>query len=155
MRGLPILVLCACASSFTPPGADDDAGLDVAARPPPGELGDPCIPVAAPDPLFSNEVYVERGSSACSRVEACIAVQLDGSPYTSREDCGRGPGCEGLASRADIAERVFCSCRCTVPASSLEPPCECAPGFFCDARTDFATPGSPVSGAYCVRESLR
>lgn len=93
-------------------------------------VGDPCLPEQVPEDLASTETYLELSSPQCV-TRACIVRGLRGDPR---------PGCtEGCADEAEIAETVYCTCRCDGPAA-----CACPDGFVCE--------DVEAHGRYCVRD---
>lgn len=96
-------------------------------------VGDPCTPEQVYEDGFDpTETYVESSSPQCA-TRVCLVRGLAGDP---RPECT-----SNCATEHDVAEHVYCSCRCDDGAPS---PCACPDGFTC------APAGA--SGSYCIRE---
>lgn len=125
-------------------------------------VGDPCVPEQVPENGFQpGEAYLETSSVQC-RTRVCMVYQFGSTtaldPTESREDCMAAGGdparCALLRPAAEIDERVYCTCRCSLSegSSSNTPTCECGEGFTC--RDDLLTLGGEgIRGGYCVRDS--
>ncbi len=131
-----------------------------------GELGvgDPCAPQRPGgrpcDPRSMNaadregcfrgtEVYIETQSLQC-RSRICLVYRYDEVSDTMNVD-------GNVASRGERPRRVYCTCRCGVPASLRASTdesvlCKCPEGFTC--QTDVAGEQYPpgVRGSYCIRQ---
>lgn len=122
-------------------------------------VGDPCLPEQVPETGFDDsEAYVESSSVQCE-TRVCIVYHLGGDPREGCvEDttpcvpsetvvCPDGPKC---ASKSDVDERVYCTCRCDSGNTGFAE-CECPDGFSCVPVLEQGGPG--VRGGYCVRNS--
>ena len=108
------------------------------------DVGQPCMPMVLPERGPShNEVLVETASPDCV-TGACMVYEVDGAFYPAK-DCSN----LACASESEVANRVFCTCRCSAHEPGDEPLCDCPSGFVCQ---DILTSG-PAAGGYCVRES--
>ncbi len=115
-------------------------------------VGDPCAPqrpmgqVCSPNAMMTNgcfrgtEVYIETQSLQC-RSRICLVYRYD----EASDDRG-----------TNRPKRVFCTCRCGVPAmlrATTEESvlCQCPENFVC--QTDVAGPqyNPGVQGSYCIR----
>ena len=119
--------------------ATDGAATDAALTP----TGEACVVSSVPMGGFdTREIYLEV-SPSCGGT--CMVYQLDGDP---------SPGCAGAdcADPMEIADRVFCTCRCGGPDPSLDY-CACPSTMTCvpDVVT---TGGAGIVGDYCVRAGL-
>ena len=123
-------------------------------------VGDPCAP-QRPMGLVCNpaanmtagcfrgtEIYIETQSLQC-RSRICLVYRYDEAADEATPSSGR----------MLRPKRVFCTCRCGVPASlrATVPQselCACPTGFVC--QTDLAGPqyNPGVQGSYCVRVGL-
>lgn len=121
----------ACGSSE--PGPTPDASMS--------GIGGACIPSPIPPGgLSSSESYFGQDDTACGD-DWCVAHMVAGDPSA---------GCvEGCADPADVAERIFCTCRCGGDPS-LGPLCECPMGMTCGLEVGLG----PVPGSYCLRDGL-
>ncbi len=113
----------------------------------PSGVGDPCTPENIPPGGFDErEAYVETGSVQC-RTRVCLVYRYQGDPTRcEQEECAD-------IELQDIADRVFCSCRCRAPEG--QPTCACPEGFVCTEDyiiNNAMVPGT--QGAYCVKKSL-
>lgn len=122
-------------------------------------IGDPCVPENAPPGGFQQgEAYLETSAVQC-RTRVCMVYQFGASavldPSESREACERrtmlgNPECSSRPTEEEIAERVYCTCRCQAPAGVDTPTCECADGFTC-VEDLLTLGGDGIRGGYCVR----
>jgi len=120
-------------------------------------VGDPCVPqrpledggmrgVCNPSGMQTNgcfrgtEIYIETQSLQC-RSRICIVYKYDEAS-------------DALGSNR--AKRVFCTCRCGVPATlrattDASVLCRCPENFVC--QTDVAGPqyDPGIQGSYCIR----
>lgn len=113
-------------------------------------VGDPCTPENVPDGGFvGSESFLELSSLQC-RTRVCIVYRLDGDPRLVVGD----PACDEpgvfCTDRAEINERVFCTCRCDGPDNTSK--CSCPGGFTC--APIFEQGGEGVQGSYCIRSQL-
>jgi hypothetical protein len=103
-------------------------------------VGGACLPENMPPGGFDGrEIYIETNHEDCGAPGApgiCIVYQLEGDPHET--------GCADCPTEADVAARVFCSCRCS---GDPEPVCACPSGFSC--AEDLA-----LGDGYCVRDGL-
>jgi hypothetical protein len=106
-------------------------------------VGDACLPEVVPEDGFSSvEVYLETASQHCSQGAPCLVYRLEGDPS---ERCV--PAERTCAPPQEVAERVYCTCRCNAPEGYAE--CDCPRGFSC---VELLEQGSDeVRGGYCVR----
>jgi hypothetical protein len=123
-------------------------------KPPAAEesrVGDACLPDIVPEGGFDDrEAYVSTPSGYCGG-GPCLVFHLRGDPS---EGCiPREPDPNGsdqatfCATPLEVADRVYCSCRCDAPEGFAE--CDCADGFTC---VDVLDQGDEaVVGGYCVR----
>jgi hypothetical protein len=104
-----------------------------------------CNPGATPPQtagcFLGTEIYIETQSLQC-RSRICLVYR-----YAEASDM-RG---------AERPRRVYCTCRCGVPASlaaSTDPSvlCECPEGFICKADLAGSQFNPGVQGAYCIRD---
>jgi hypothetical protein len=120
-----------------------------------GGIGQACAPAFVPAGGFDDhEIYVETGADDCAS-GVCLVYRLRGDP---RPDC---VACAGLgqadcqqqplwcATPEEIADRVYCSCRCDTGGSGTSA-CACPAGFSC--QETFALGGPGYEGGYCVRD---
>ncbi len=113
----------------------------------PSGVGDPCTPENIPPGGFDErEAYVETGSVQC-RTRVCLVYRYQGDPTRcEREECDQ-------LDQQQVADRVFCSCRCRAPEG--QPTCECAEGFVCTEDYIISSERVPgTQGAYCVKRDL-
>jgi hypothetical protein len=115
-------------------------------------VGDPCAPqrpmgqACNPNAMQTNgcfrgtEIYIETQSLQC-RSRICLVYRYDEAS-------------DSLGTRRP--QRVFCTCRCGVPASLRASTdesvlCQCPENFVC--QTDVAGPqyNPGVQGSYCIR----
>src|SRR4030095_507999 len=76
-------------------------------------VGDPCEPEVVPEGGFrQEEAYLETSSVQC-RTRICMVYKLGGDP---REGCD--PKTTTCADQAQIAEKVYCTCRCGAPSGA-------------------------------------
>ena len=114
-------------------------------------VGDACVPQQVPPGGFlPSETYLETGSIECA-TRVCLVRELDGDPNNLQED-GCPLGEDTCVPASDVAESVYCSCRCGAPAGSGLPTCGCPGGFKCEEVLE--TGGDGLRGSYCVREDL-
>jgi hypothetical protein len=114
-------------------------------------VGAPCLPEQVPSDGFADtEAYVESSSVQCE-TRVCIVFKLQGDP---RDDCQEvmgdprtGEGARMCALPQEIANRIYCTCRCRSPGGFEE--CECPDGFTCVDVLEQGGPG--VRGGYCVK----
>ena len=108
-------------------------------------VGRSCRPSPLPeDGLSAHEISVDTADSGCSG-GPCLVYHLERKPPES---------CDALdvehdqcADPQSVAERVYCSCRCDLPAGQSGPRCECPSDFSCVPVFD----SGPFAGSYCVR----
>lgn len=108
-------------------------------------VGAPCLPEQIPAGGFSEkEAYIESSSVQCE-TRVCLVYQLKGDPRDSCKPTVPGSNC---ASKSDIAQRVYCTCRCDAQGTGFST-CECPSGFTC---AEVLTQGDRgVRGSYCVK----
>lgn len=101
-------------------------------------VGDPCTPEHVPEGGFdASETYVESSSSECV-TRVCLVRGLGGDP---RPDCT--PDDDTVcATERDVADSVYCSCRCDDEGSGQG--CACPDGYRCEPTGRL--------GSYCVRD---
>ncbi len=110
-------------------------------------VGDPCEPEQVPTTGFvATEAYLETSSVQC-RTRVCMVYKLEGDP---RDSCQAG-GMQVCSSDEEVAQRVYCTCRCRAPSSSTAPTCECPDGFSCVDLLELG--GDGIRGGYCVKSS--
>ena len=114
-------------------------------------VGDACVPEQVPAGGFlASETYLETSSVQCA-TRVCLVRGLDGDPNNLQEDnCPLGE--TTCVTATDVAETVYCSCRCGAPDGSGVPTCGCPGGFKCEEVLE--TGGDGLRGSYCVREEL-
>ena len=116
------------------------------------EVGAPCMPEQIPDNGFNkNEAYVETSSVQC-QTRVCLVYQLDGDPDDRCQQVICNPDdvtCvpHTCATRDQVEERVYCSCRCKAPSADFAQ-CDCPAGYSCKEILKGGGPG--VQGSYCV-----
>jgi len=114
-------------------------------------VGDACIPRQVPlDGFLASETYLETGSVQCA-TRVCLIRELAGDPKNTQED-GCPLGEATCVPESDVADKVYCSCRCGDPAGSGLPTCGCPDGFTCEEVLE--TGGDGLRGSYCVREDV-
>ena len=114
-------------------------------------VGDACVPERVYEDGFSaSETYLETSSVQCA-TRVCLVRELDGDPNNLQED-GCPLGEDTCVTGLEVAEGVYCSCRCGAPAGSGLPTCSCPGGFKCEEVLE--TGGEGLRGSYCVREEL-
>jgi hypothetical protein len=122
-------------------------------------VGDPCIPETIPCSTDGkscgykrSESYIEATSVQC-RTRLCIVHQLDNQsetiPSDPRVTCDSKGDPEGCVPEEELLNKVYCTCRCDGPKTSLEF-CDCPDGFDCEPILNLGGPG--IQGSYCVRE---
>lgn len=118
-------------------------------------VGDACVPEQVPAGGFlATETYLETSSVQCA-TRVCLVRELAGDPnkiFGESEACDEDPPDPTCVTAAEVAESVYCSCRCGAPAGSGLPTCECPGGFRCEEVLE--TGGDGLRGSYCVREEL-
>ncbi len=121
-------------------------------------VGDACVPEQVPAGGFlASETYLETSSVQCA-TRVCLVRELDGDPNNLQEDgCplddpAGSPQDSTCVTASDVADSVYCSCRCGAPAGSGLPTCSCPSGFKCEEVLE--TGGDGLRGSYCVREEL-
>ena len=108
-------------------------------------VGDACVPEQVPPGGFlASETYLETSSVQCA-TRVCLVRNLAGDPNKICEETNE-PGC---VPADEVAEKVYCSCRCGAPAGSSVPTCSCPGGFTCEEVLE--TGGDGLRGSYCVR----
>ncbi len=121
-------------------------------------VGDPCMPEEIPDDGFNaQESYVEASSVQC-RTRTCIVQGLSGDPRDvfygvddPRNTCT--PGIDANChTPEEVDDHVYCSCRCSAPAGSSTPTCDCPSGFTCEDLLELGGPG--IRGGYCVKNEV-
>lgn len=114
-------------------------------------VGDPCTPENIPEGGFNaSESYVETSSVQC-RTRVCLVYELKGDPTHTPGETGCMPGVGDCVSDTDVAERVYCTCRCALPEGAQDmdtPLCTCPDGFECRPVLELGGPG--IRGSYCV-----
>jgi len=114
-------------------------------------VGDACVPEQVPAGGFlASETYLETSSVQCA-TRVCLVRELDGDPNNLQED-GCPLGEATCVPESEVAEKVYCSCRCAAPAGSGLPTCGCSAGFKCEEVLE--TGGDGLRGSYCVREDV-
>jgi hypothetical protein len=114
-------------------------------------VGDACVPKRVPlGGFLASETYLETSSPQCA-TGVCLVRELAGDPNNLQEE-GCLLGEETCVSQGEVAESVYCSCRCKAPAGSDLPTCACPGGFTCEEVLE--TGGDGLRGSYCVREEL-
>ena len=114
-------------------------------------VGDACTPRQVPPGGFlASETYLETSSVECT-TRVCFVRDLAGDPNNLQED-GCPLGEATCVSAGQVADNVYCSCRCAAPPGSGFRTCACPSGFTCEG--DFETGGDGIQGSYCVREEL-
>jgi hypothetical protein len=123
-------------------------------------VGAPCLPEQVPATGFDDrEAYIESSSVQC-QTRVCMVYKLRGDPRT---DCNPTPttaACDPMkdpkcipavqcATKDQVADRVYCTCRCKAPANTAFANCTCPDGFSCVDVLDQGDPG--VRGSYCVK----
>jgi hypothetical protein len=146
------VVLLQCATVLGTDGAlsaqDVAHHAELCAPPPSGGsasgVGDACTPGVAPAGGFDElQAYVEVGSGEC-QTGACLVYQLRGD---TRPDCDATHS--DCASPGDVADRVYCSCRCSAAAGVSDAElCDCPSGYSC---IDALAAPEALAGGYCVR----
>ncbi|MEM7139289.1 MAG: hypothetical protein AAF500_22145 [Myxococcota bacterium] len=112
-------------------------------------VGDPCVPEQVPEGGFlSSETYLETSSVQCA-TRVCLVRDLEGDPNIP---CSENPDDPTCAPDDDIADNVYCSCRCGAPEGSSLPTCGCPGGFICEEILE--TGGDGLRGSYCVRDPV-
>ena len=115
-------------------------------------VGDPCTPENIPaDGFKDTEAYLETSSVQC-RTRICIVYKLEGDPSCTKEGCApTDTACQmRCASKAQIDDSVYCTCRCDGPAGSAQF-CKCAAGYECQPVITSDTAGAGIEGSYCVK----
>ena len=106
-------------------------------------VGLACTPAPIPPGGFHyEERSLDTAVNGCSG-GPCLIYRLDGSPAA---DCSAGPGAAQCADPESVAARVYCSCRCDLPAGQAGPRCTCPSGFSCVPAFDTG----PFAGSYCT-----
>ena len=116
-------------------------------------IGDPCLPEQVPEGGFDgNERYIESSSVQC-RSRICLVYELEGDPRTplGSPECGSNASCP---TPDEVADRVFCSCRCKAPPGVNARTCSCPDGFTCVEDVLQDTGGDGIRGGYCVPKRL-
>ena len=118
-------------------------------------VGDACVPERVYEDGFSaSETYLETSSVQCA-TRVCLVRELDGDPNKvvgENDVCDQDPPDPECVLASEVAEKVYCSCRCGAPAGSELPTCACPGGFKCEEVLE--TGGDGLRGSYCVREDL-
>lgn len=110
------------------------------------DVGDSCTPDLVPVGGFlANETFLETGSVQCE-TRVCLVRELGRDP---NDICGQPDATQDCVTANEVAERVYCSCRCSVPEGSLVPICPCPSGFKCEDI--LRTGGASLEGGYCIR----
>ncbi|QQR88825.1 MAG: hypothetical protein IPJ88_11375 [Myxococcales bacterium] len=111
-------------------------------------VGDPCVPEAIQSGGFDEkEFYIEPSSVQC-RTRFCLVYQLQGDPTNVCAD-GVLSGTDGCLTTDEVADRVYCTCKCGGENSN----CDCPDGFRCEEI--FGEETSPgIAGSYCVKSSI-
>ncbi len=119
-------------------------------------VGAPCLPEQVPSTGFADtEAYIETSSVQC-QTRVCMVYRLKGDPRAgcvptgSTGTGGAGGQTEGktCASAEDVANRIYCTCRCDTGGTGFAE-CSCPDGFTCVDVLDQGGPG--VRGGYCVK----
>lgn len=109
-------------------------------------VGEACLPEQVPETGFTDtEAYVEADSAQCAG-DACLVYRLAGDPRAGCVPTQEKP----CAAPGDVAERVYCTCRCDAGDTGFEE-CECPDGFTCVSILEQGGPS--VAGGYCVRNA--
>jgi hypothetical protein len=126
------------------------------------KVGAPCLPEQVPETGFAeSESYVESSSVQCE-TRVCLVFHLAGDP---RDTCNKNAppaqtcdpkvdeNCVPIpvvkcADPKDVADRVYCTCRCDSKGSGFGE-CECPTGYGCVDVLEQGGPG--VRGGYCVK----
>ncbi|MEM9068745.1 MAG: hypothetical protein AAGE52_09570 [Myxococcota bacterium] len=129
-----------------------------------------CVPESVPlDGFPGGDLFLETSSVQCpssicviDQRDADSALQISGSREACEqanerrirraeedgEDVGELDDCEPLPS---IADRVHCSCRCSLPGGETdETTCACGEGFVC-VDDAFTSGSDEIQGGYCLR----
>ena len=107
-------------------------------------VGDACGSAIVPEAGFDpRERSVSTASPGCGD-GVCVVDQLDGDP---------SPKCRPsdnlrCASKAEVEQAVYCSCRCDAPEGYAQ--CACPEGFRCE--TLLRQGSDHLRGGYCVRD---
>jgi hypothetical protein len=120
-------------------------------------VGDPCIPEKIPCSQAAgcgyeeSESYIESSSVQC-RSRLCIVHELAQNPKGNRSNpsksCDKNPNDPNCVRPEDLAQSVYCTCRCDGPKTSVEF-CECPDGYSCQPVLNLG--GDGIKGSYCVR----
>jgi|GEM_PF-938960 len=110
-------------------------------------LGATCEPSPMPSGGFDeSQAYLDTAADGCGG-SPCLVYHLAGDP--SPECSEAESGASACASRESVAERVYCTCRCDVPADQGAPDCRCPSNYNCTPVLD----RGPFAGSYCVLPS--
>lgn len=109
-----------------------------------GALGAACDPSAIPTAGFEeSQAYLDTAANGCGG-SPCLVYHLAGDPSP---ECGEAESStSACASPESVAERVYCTCRCDVPADQQAPECRCPSDYNCTPVLD----RGPFAGSYCV-----
>jgi hypothetical protein len=116
-------------------------------------VGDPCIPDNVPSDGFqASESYIETQSVQC-RTRVCLVYNFRGDPNDTPDTTGCTPGSGTCVTENQVADGIYCSCRCAIPddVSSSTPTCDCPSDFECRELVDVEGAGPGARGSYCVR----
>ncbi len=106
-------------------------------------VGDACVPRVVPEWGFQeSEAYLQTGASDCE-TGACLVYHLAGDPTEGCEPSGDIT----CPTDDEIAERVYCTCRCD--DGTGDGGCDCPDGFSCVDTLRGAS--DRIDGGYCVR----
>ena len=110
------------------------------------DVGEMCIPSLVPPGGFTaGDTFLEASSVECE-TRVCLVRELAGDP---NDICGEPDATENCVTSEQVAERVYCSCRCSAPAESTSPVCPCPSGFKCEEILQAGGPS--LEGGYCIR----
>ena len=118
-------------------------------------VGDACAPEQVPAGGFlDSETYLETSSVQCA-TRVCLVRGLSGDPnkvFGEADACDEAnPPDPTCVTATEVAESVYCSCRCDAPSESGLPTCACPDGFTCEEVLE--TGGDGLRGSYCIRET--
>jgi hypothetical protein len=110
-------------------------------------VGDSCSFETVPAGGFDDrETYLETGAPECA-TGACLVFHLLGDPSA---DCKTSAASTvQCATKAEVDNRIYCSCRCDAPTGDPGGLCACPNDFSCVPIFDSGPPG--FRGSYCVR----
>lgn len=117
-------------------------------------IGSRCTPAEIPERGYDDrEVWIETGAQDCG-TGVCMVYKLRGDPRqscvpTSFRPTVAYPTGTVCADPEQVANRVYCSCRCAAPDPAA-PTCACPQGFSC--LPALAQGGAAFAGSYCVKD---